>query len=87
MAAHLVDHPLAQERLTRLRMRSTQRPEFRQVLSELSMFVLYEALRSLDTTSVDIDTPLEPTTGVTVTAPPLLIPVMRAGLGLSLIHI
>lgn len=46
------------------------------------MFVLYEALRSLDTTSVDIDTPLEPTTGVTVTAPPLLIPVMRAGLGM-----
>ena len=82
MAANVVSHPLVAERLTRLRVRSTQRPEFRQVLSELSTFVLYEALRSLETTSVDIDTPLEPTSGVTITASPLLIPVMRAGLGM-----
>ena len=82
MAATVVSHPLVAERLTRLRVRSTQRPEFRQVLSELSTFVLYEALRNLETTTVDIDTPLEPTSGVTITAPPLLIPVMRAGLGM-----
>ncbi len=82
MPAHLVSHPLVSERLTRLRMVTTERPDFRRVLSELSTFVLYEALRDIETTAVDIDTPLEPTTGVTIAAPPLLIPVMRAGLGM-----
>jgi len=82
MPAHLVTHALVSERLTRLRTRSTERPEFRRVLSELSTFVLFDALRELETTPVDIDTPLEPTTGVTITSPPLLIPVMRAGLGM-----
>ena len=52
------------------------------MLSELSTYVLYEALRDLETTTIDIDSPLEPTTGVTITSPPLLIPVMRAGLGM-----
>ncbi len=82
MAAHLVQHSLVSERLTRLRMVTTERPDFRRILSELSTFVLFEALRGIETTSVDIDTPMEPTTGVTITSPPLLIPVMRAGLGM-----
>jgi len=82
MPAHLVEHALVSERLTRLRMVTTGRPDFRRILSELSTFVLFEALRDIETTVVDIDTPLEPTTGVTITAPPLLIPVMRAGLGM-----
>lgn len=82
MPAHLVEHALVSERLTRLRRRTTERPEFRRVLSELSTFVLFEALRTIDTTTIDVDTPLEPTTGVTITNPPILIPVMRAGLGM-----
>lgn len=82
MPAHLVQHALVSERLTRLRKHTTERPEFRRVLSELSTFVLFDALRNLETTTVDVDTPLEPTTGVTITAPPVLIPVMRAGLGM-----
>ncbi len=82
MATHLVEHPLISERLTQLRMRATPRPDFRRVLTELSGFVIYEAMRGLETTTIDIDTPLEPTTGVKITASPLLVPVMRAGLGM-----
>ena len=82
MAVHIVKHPLVAERLTSLRARTTERPEFRRNLHELSTFVLFDALRNLETTEIDIDTPLEPTTGVRITAPPLLIPVMRAGLGM-----
>jgi uracil phosphoribosyltransferase len=82
MPAHLVEHPLVSERLTHLRMTSTARGDFRRNLTELSTFVIYESLRSIETTTIDIDTPLEPTTGVTITAPPLLVPVMRAGLGM-----
>lgn len=82
MTTHLVDHPLISERLTRLRMRETPRPEFRRILTELSGFVIYEALRNIETTSIDIDTPVEPTTGVKITSSPILVPVMRAGLGM-----
>ncbi len=82
MSTNVVSHPLAEERLTRLRMKQTERAEFRQALAELSEFVIYEALRELPTTRIDIDTPLEPTTGVTVTDTPIVVPVMRAGLGM-----
>ena len=82
MPTHVVQHPIVTERLTRLRNELTERPDFRRNLHELSLFVIYEALRSLDTTTIDIDTPLEPTIGVAVTRPPLVIPVMRAGLGM-----
>lgn len=82
MTTHLVEHPLISERLTRLRVTATPRPEFRRVLTELSAFVIYEAMRDLETTTIDIDTPLEPTTGVKITSSPVLVPVMRAGLGM-----
>lgn len=82
MTTHLVEHPLISERLTRLRVTATPRPEFRRVLTELSTFVIYEAMRDLETTTIDIDTPLEPTTGVKITSSPVLVPVMRAGLGM-----
>jgi len=82
MTVHLVKHSLASERLTKLRATTTERPDFRRNLHELSTFVLYDALRDLDTTEVDIDTPLEPTRGVRISTVPLLIPVMRAGLGM-----
>ncbi|MGI9607896.1 MAG: uracil phosphoribosyltransferase, partial [Acidimicrobiales bacterium] len=82
METHVVKHPLAAERLTALRMKSTGRADFRRNLDELSQFVVYESLRSIPVTTIDIDTPLEPTTGVRITEPPLVIPVMRAGLGM-----
>ena len=82
MPTHLVDHPIVAERLTGLRNERTERADFRRNLHELSLFVLYEALHELPTTTIDIDTPLEPTTGVAITTPPLVIPVMRAGLGM-----
>lgn len=82
MASHLVEHALAAERLTNLRRTSTTRADFRRNLHELSTYVLFDALRSIDVTEVEIDTPLERTTGVQVTQSPLVIPVMRAGLGM-----
>lgn len=82
MAAHLVEHALVAERLTHLRRTSTNRADFRRNLHELSIYVLFDALRSLPTTSIEIDTPLEKTTGAHVSQPPLVIPVMRAGLGM-----
>lgn len=82
MAVHVVAHSLVAERLTRLRTTTTGRADFRKNLTEISRYVLFDALREIETTNIEIDTPLDPTTGVAITDSPLLIPVMRAGLGM-----
>lgn len=82
MTAHLVEHSLVAERLTVLRRTDTNPADFRRNLHELSTYVLFDCLRSIPTTEIEIETPLEPTVGAVVTQPPLVIPVMRAGLGM-----
>lgn len=78
----VISHPVVAERLTRLRDRTTKRAEFRRNLEELTTFLVYEALREQPHVSIDIDTPLAPTKGVQIPEPPLVVPVMRAGLGM-----
>ena len=79
----VVDHPLAVHRLSGLRDASTDSPTFRQLVAELSTFVAYEALRDLTTVDRRIDTPV--LSGVwcrRVEEMVLLVPVLRAGLGM-----
>lgn len=78
----VVDHPLAAQLLTRLRMETTDRATFRQSCDELAGMVLYEASRTLPLEEVAIRTPLMATTGYRVARPPLVVPVLRAGLGM-----
>ena len=82
MDVTVVDHPLVQARLTELRRADTPSPQFRQALDELSGLLVYEALRDLSATAMGVDTPLAPTSGVRIDNPPLLVPVLRAGLGM-----
>jgi uracil phosphoribosyltransferase len=78
----VVDHPLAAERLTALRDERTPRPDFRRALSELSWLLVYEATRTLHAKSFQVQTPLAPAAGVRIDPIPLLVPVLRAGLGM-----
>jgi uracil phosphoribosyltransferase len=80
--AVVVDHPLVAERLTRLRDKTTKRAEFRRNLAELTSFLVYESLRDQPVVVIEIDTPMAPTKGVSVADPPIVVPVMRAGLGM-----
>jgi uracil phosphoribosyltransferase len=82
MKTTVVDHPLVRERLTRLRDRTTKRAGFRRNLHELSTFLIYEALRDQPAVDVDIDTPMAPARGVQIADPPLIVPILRAGLGM-----
>ena len=82
MHVHVVDHPLAGVRLTTLRNETTDRPAFRRAVTELSRMIVYEALRDAPTVEIDIDTPLEPARGVALLESPVVVPVMRAGLGM-----
>ena len=82
MFVTVIDHPLVVERLTRLRDKTTKRAEFRRNLEELTAFLVYEALRAQPVVVIEVDTPLAPTAGVQVADPPIIVPVMRAGLGM-----
>lgn len=82
MHTTVVDHPLAQQLLTRLRDERTDMAAFRQTADTLSQLLVYEASRSLATEAVEITTPMGPTTGVRIGRPPVVVPVLRAGLGM-----
>ena len=79
----VVDHPIAQARLTVMRDERSSNAEFRAALRELATLLVYEATRDLQTKPIDITTPVAPTTGTVIANPPLLVPVLRAGLGMA----
>jgi len=79
----VVDHPIAQARLTVMRDERSSNAEFRAALRELATLLVYEATRGLATSSIPITTPVAPTTGTAIANPPLLVPVLRAGLGMA----
>ncbi|QSB15485.1 uracil phosphoribosyltransferase [Natronosporangium hydrolyticum] len=83
MDVHVVDHPLAQTRLTALRAAGTDAGSFRAALHDLTTMLVYEATRSVAVARFPIVTPVAPTEGVRVADPPLLVPVLRAGLGMA----
>lgn len=82
MQVHVVDHPLAAARLTTLRDERTDNAGFRAALRELTLLLIYEATRDAPCEPVPIRTPLAETVGSRLTKPPLLVPVLRAGLGM-----
>jgi uracil phosphoribosyltransferase len=78
----IIAHPLVQHNLTRLRDRDTGPQEFRRVLSEVAALMLYEATRSFAVTPTSVATPLEKTRGCRLRREVVLVPVLRAGLGM-----
>lgn len=82
MDVHVVEHPLAAARLTTLRDERTDNAGFRAALCDLAMMLVYEATRDAASETVPIRTPLAETAGSRLANPPLLVPVLRAGLGM-----
>jgi uracil phosphoribosyltransferase len=79
----VVDHPLAAARLTTLRDERTDNTGFRVALKELATMLVYEATRNLPVEPVPVTTPIGPAVGARPANPPLLVPVLRAGLGMA----
>ena len=79
----VVDHPLVQHKLTHLRSAGTGLRDFRALANEIAMLMAYEATKDLPLEPVEVETPLERTTGWQVAGKKLtLVPVLRAGLGM-----
>jgi len=79
----VADHPLVSHKLTRLRDERTDSPTFRRLVEELVTLLAYEATRDVRVEPVRINTPVAPATGVRLVTPrPLVVPILRAGLGM-----
>jgi uracil phosphoribosyltransferase len=79
----VVDHPIVASRLSVMRDERSSNAEFRAALRELATLLVYEATRDLETRAVPITTPVGPTSGSELASPPLIVPVLRAGLGMA----
>jgi uracil phosphoribosyltransferase len=77
-----ITHPLAADRLTRMRDRTAGNAAFRLALDDLSRMLVYEAARELPMAPLTVQTPLAATDGVAIDVQPLVVPVLRAGLGM-----
>ena len=78
----VIAHPLVQHNLTRLRDQQTQPQEFRRLLGEIASLMIYEATRSLRVKKISVRTPLETAAGSKLEREIVLVPVLRAGLGM-----
>ena len=78
----VIGHPLVLHNLTRLRDKRTQPQEFRRLLGEIAALMLYEATRSFAVKKVYVQTPLARTNGFQLEREVVLVPVLRAGLGM-----
>ena len=78
----IISHPLVQHNLTRLRDERTEAETFRRSLAEVATLMVYEATRSFETKPVKVATPLAPARGQRLQHEVILVPVLRAGLGM-----
>lgn len=80
---HVINHPLVQHKLTLMRKKEASTNSFRRLLNELSMLMAYEVTRDMATQEVEIETPLEKTTGRVIDGKKLVFAsILRAGNGI-----
>ena len=83
MQTLVVDHPLIAHKLTTLRDETTEAPTFRRLTDELVTLLAYEATREITVQPVVVRTPVGEAQGVKLASPPpLVVPVLRAGIGM-----
>ena len=82
MPVHLVDHPLVHDALVELRDKRTAPDRFRRAAARISVLLAAEALREVGSTDVTVETLLGPASGRVITRDVVVVPVLRAGLGM-----
>jgi uracil phosphoribosyltransferase len=78
----LVDHPLVHDALAELRDARTTPPAFRRAANRISVLLAAEALRDVPASPAVVTTPLGPADGRVVNTDVVVVPVLRAGLGM-----
>lgn len=78
----VVEHPLVRVKLTQLRDERTEPGEFRALLAELALLLTMEATRDFSTRPCKVRTPLDDYEGAALARPVVIVPILRAGLGM-----
>ena len=80
---HIMDHPLIQHKISRLRDKNTGTNEFRTIVEEIAILMGYEAFRNLPLQDIEVETPIESCMTPVIAGRKLaVVPVLRAGLGM-----
>lgn len=79
---HVFDHPLIHDKLTLIRKKETTTKDFRETVSEIAGLMAYEITRDLKVKEVEIETPVTKTIKPVVDEKVVIIPILRAGLGM-----
>ncbi|MDA0813556.1 MAG: uracil phosphoribosyltransferase [Verrucomicrobia bacterium] len=79
---HVIEHPLIRARLTRLRSNATGTAEFRANLHQIAKLMIFDVLRDCATRETAVETPVSMTVGAELMRPVILVPILRAGLGM-----
>ncbi|MFA7150160.1 MAG: uracil phosphoribosyltransferase, partial [Candidatus Methanomethylophilaceae archaeon] len=78
----LVDHPLVQYKMSRLRDKDTEMKEFRELIEELTVLIGYEATRDLPLMEKFVETPIAVARTMVLADKVCIVPILRAGLGM-----
>jgi uracil phosphoribosyltransferase len=78
----LFDHPLIQHKLSIIRNKDTDTKTFRENVNEIGSLVTYEVTRDLLTKTINIETPVAKTTCEVLAKDVVIVPILRAGLGM-----
>ncbi|MCF0217503.1 MAG: uracil phosphoribosyltransferase [Malacoplasma sp.] len=78
----IFNHPLIKDKLTRIRKIETESTKFRDNVKEIAQLMTYEVTKHLSLMNINIETPITKTTGFKLADKIVLIPILRAGLGM-----
>jgi uracil phosphoribosyltransferase len=79
----IFEHPLIQQKLTQIRDRDTPTVDFRMLLNQVAGLMTFQVSRDFPTRAVEVQTPLERAAGTMLAAPVTLVPILRAGIGMT----
>ena len=78
----VLTHPLVRHRVTLMRDVNTKPKQFRELVDEITEFLAIEGLKDLRTVEVPVTTPVAKTTGVKIDDSIVIVPILRAGMGM-----
>lgn len=77
-----IRHPCVQHKLALIRNKDTEHKDFRELATEITMFVCYEALKNISVKKVQVETPLKTATCHKIAEEIVVVPILRAGIGM-----
>ncbi len=80
--AKLIDHPCVQHKLSLIRDKEVGHKQFRELATEITKFLCYEALKNIKTKEVLVKTPVAEAKCKQLDNDLVVIPILRAGVGM-----